>query len=77
MTDRPLCVTLERKISIPGERHEPPEGRVFRARERSVDDDTTWFFGLNIGPENTSVEVSNDNIRSVAHLGPIGGEDDE
>jgi hypothetical protein len=66
--EHPLCVTLESDIAIPGPTHEPAEGSVFRARERSVGDETTWFFGLNIGPEHAAVEVSNDNIRAVAHL---------
>ena len=64
-----LCVTLERDITVPGAYHEPFQASVFRATERSVHDDATSFFGLNIGPPNTVVEVSNDNIRAVVNLG--------
>lgn len=80
--EHPLCVTLERDVTIPGEYHEPMQASVFRATERSVHDDATTFFGLTIGPPNTVVEVSNDNIRAVAHLGeypddhPYHDEDD-
>ena len=69
VNETPLCVTLERDITIPGKYHEPNQTSVFRASERSVHDGFTSFFGLNIGPPNTVVEVSHDNIRAVAHLG--------
>lgn len=75
MTEKDICVTLERPVSIPGSNHRPPQTTVFRARERSLKDDTTLFLGLNIGPDNAVVEVSNDNIRSVAILGGIGDDD--
>lgn len=65
----PLCVTLERKVSIPGPNHTPSEAQVFRAREHSEGDNKTWFFGLNIGPDNTAVCIKNDNIRSIAVIG--------
>lgn len=75
--EKSLCVTLERDITVPGEYHEPCQASVFRATERSVHDDSTSFFGLNIGPPNTVIEVSNDNIRAVVSLGTYdeGGED--
>ena len=73
--DTPLCVTLERRISIPGPQHEPPEAEVFRAREHSQGDEYTWFYGLNIGPENTAVKVRNENIRGIAVIGNIGSGD--
>lgn len=67
--DKPLCVVLDRRVALPGDDHEPNQFRIFRAEDRSVDDTVTEFFGLNIGPPNTVLEVSNDNIRSVAVLG--------
>lgn len=67
--DHPLCVTLERDVAIPGNDHEPNATSVFRARERSIQDDTMRFFGLLVGPENTVVEVSKDNVRGVVNLG--------
>lgn len=69
--ETPLCVTLEEKITVPGPYQETGTTDVFRARERSIGDEFTTFLGLNIGPENTYVQVRNENIRAVAHLGPI------
>jgi hypothetical protein len=68
MTDRPICVTLERKVTIPGPKHYPAQATVFRAREHTERDEFMTFFGLNIGPEHASLTIARDNIRSIAHL---------
>jgi hypothetical protein len=59
-SDRPLVITLEKVINVPA------ATKVFRARERSRNDETTVFFGTNIMPEECVIEVHNDNIRAVS-----------
>jgi len=55
-------VTLEKAIRI------PEHTEVFTARDRSVGDRFTEFFGVDYADGDYIVEVHNDNIRSVAHL---------
>lgn len=68
-SDKHLCVTLERDISIPGPNHYPAETDVFRAAEISIKDDMMTFTELNIGPKHTSVTIAKDNVRAIAFLG--------
>lgn len=65
----PLCVTLERDVTIPGKHHQPAQCSIFRATEHSVHDETMTFFGLNVGPPNTVIEIQKENVRSITYLG--------
>ena len=67
--DLPLCVTLYNTVCIPDPYSEPNRTTVFRAREREIGDKVTTFFGVNLGPKHTTIEVDKENIRAVAHLG--------
>ena len=67
----PLCVTLDKKIQIPGPNHTPAATAIFRAEDWSKGKNRTTFIGLNIGPDNSTVEIKNDNILSVAIIGNL------
>jgi len=69
--EKPLVVTLTDPVTVPGQNHAPAQVTVFRAREESHEDDCIWFFGLNIGPDHTTVRISKDTVRSVAYMGGI------
>lgn len=74
MSDRDVCVTLERQVSVPGGSHYPAQASVFRCREHSEDDDFYTFFGLNIGPEHTVLQVRKENVRAIATFDIVGGD---
>lgn len=76
-SEYPICVTLNNQITLPGPEVEPAETTVFLARERSERESKTIFLGVSGCPTGTYVEVASENIRAVAHLGPIGGGADE
>jgi len=74
MSDTPIVVTLERPVSVPGGNHYPSDSRHFRCREHAEpngSDGMYTFYGLNIGPENTVLDVSADNVRGIAYVGDV------